>query len=742
MLEVLVLWFLGKKMAELAGDKGRSGAVYVILFVILWFAGEIAGAVIAAPKVYAATGKDEVDAEVILRMAPFMYLGAFLGAGVAFAIVALLPAVKYEREGPGDDDALAGAWTPGRDVEDDADEERPRPRTRRDAEEDDGERPRPKHRRDRDEDDEDDRPRRRPRHRREESAPASSRAYLLIPVLIAALVGAVAVCAGVAYLIMSPEPDGAAADNGQQQPQNPPPQAPLASLDDALKALLDPAPQRREAGAAWIADAAPDAGRRAETARALEAALDDAQPGVRAAAARALVSWGGADNVPAMVRVLERHDPLADTHAIAFIAKFKDPRGTAALAELLRNPGRRVQAEGALRDIGPAAEKQVAGYALDADADTRAAALRLLRGYGRNDADLTELVLAEFASPEEGRRQAAAAWLITARPDAKNQAAVAKALDPLVKDQSVAVRRNALKALRVWATGDNVATLSDFLLHSRLDFTDEPSAVIATLARFQDERAAKAVAHCLGNLGLEREVHDALKAIGPKAGPAVARYLFHNWEGVRTTARELLREWGTKDEQIAAGAVAALGDGNDDSRRLAAEYLEKTPPIAALRPEVSKALNPALEEKSPASQVRGPAARAAKTWGTKENVPALLGELELPLPGEAGQRALAMAALAAIKDERAVWPIGRRLANNDDKVAALQALTAMAPVVEKVATEKTEDADAQTRADAWVLLALFGSKDNYDKLKAVADGEKNAVIKRSASAALARIKAR
>src|SRR5262249_7888565 len=138
-------------------------------------------------------------------------------------------------------------------------------------------------------------------------------------------------------------------------------------------------------------------------------------------------------------------------------------RAAPALAALLPDAARRSTAEDGLRDIGAAAGKDVKPYAFHADANVRDTALRLLSGYGVREGDLTDLALTELKSPSDERRAGAAGFLAGLPADARKQAEVARALDPLLKDNSLPVKVAALKALKVWATQENVPSLAALL---------------------------------------------------------------------------------------------------------------------------------------------------------------------------------------------------------------------------------------------------------------------------------------
>ena len=90
MLEIIFIIFLTKKLASMAKAKGRS-AGWAAFGPVLWIVGEITGAAVGAM-----IGMDE------LALYGGALVGAFIGAGIAFAIVSSLSATEnaYMAEQP------------------------------------------------------------------------------------------------------------------------------------------------------------------------------------------------------------------------------------------------------------------------------------------------------------------------------------------------------------------------------------------------------------------------------------------------------------------------------------------------------------------------------------------------------------------------------------------------------------------------------------------------------------------
>ena len=87
-MDIVVCFLLARKVARIAGDKGRSKAGWVTLFVLLFFGGELTGAVITL----IAMGEPEPGLGVILGAV----VGAGFGAIIGFTIVNSLSPVAKE----------------------------------------------------------------------------------------------------------------------------------------------------------------------------------------------------------------------------------------------------------------------------------------------------------------------------------------------------------------------------------------------------------------------------------------------------------------------------------------------------------------------------------------------------------------------------------------------------------------------------------------------------------------------
>lgn len=360
--------------------------------------------------------------------------------------------------------------------------------------------------------------------------------------------------------------------------------------------------------------------------------------------------------------------------------------------------------------------------------------------------------LAALRDTDRGRQRAGADWLTRAPRDEGQAVEVSKALDPLVRDAQPDVfghdppRQTALKALRVWGTKENVATLVRFLREAKekpgapVHMADQLKDAMAALGRIGDEGGTEGILPWLGDFFVHADAESALRQMGPKAEKGLIKFYDDPNEGTRNTTRRLLQQCGTKPEAILTQVAADLKAGDAPRRQVAADSLGKLPLVEARRGEMARALNFALDD--PDGNVNTAAARAAKTWGTKENVAALVRHVSEGGPFANPLRGAAMDALVAIKDPEGVWPVARWLGDFFNNDGARQAIEKFGPVAEKVGLAHLKDADGDSRKRAWAVLALVGTRANVAAMETAAGKETDAGLRNSAAAAIGRAKLR
>jgi hypothetical protein len=148
----------------------------------------------------------------------------------------------------------------------------------------------------------------------------------------------------------------------------------------ALADLRSPLLDRRKRGLNRFKDTQPDASRRVEVAKALEALLDEPDTLTRDDVPRALMVWGGKENTPALLRALADPNRFFRALVIEVFEKTKDSDAAEAVAALL--PEEPDKASKALRAMGSPAESAVVPFLSASDASVRTEAAKILREIG------------------------------------------------------------------------------------------------------------------------------------------------------------------------------------------------------------------------------------------------------------------------------------------------------------------------------------------------------------------------
>jgi hypothetical protein len=110
MIEILILYGLGRAIAARAREAGRSGSSYAFLLHALWFCGEIIGGVLVMLTAFLFGGGKEPSLLLVYGGA---LIGGAIGAVTSFLIVAaLLPLDARDDLEPNDDSETESAPQP------------------------------------------------------------------------------------------------------------------------------------------------------------------------------------------------------------------------------------------------------------------------------------------------------------------------------------------------------------------------------------------------------------------------------------------------------------------------------------------------------------------------------------------------------------------------------------------------------------------------------------------------------
>jgi HEAT repeat protein len=206
-----------------------------------------------------------------------------------------------------------------------------------------------------------------------------------------------------------------------------------------------------------------------------------------------------------------------------------------------------------------------------------------------------------------------------------------------------------------------------------------------------------------------------------------------NGRSIRVLAHSVGKPGTTPDP--VARALEALKMGNKDARRIALSQLAKLEPTRR-KAEVARAVEPHLRDSD--QLVKERAIDAIGVWGTADNVPALVRELD----GQwVGPRRAAVKALGKLKDPAAIAPIARRLSDSGDTSDVVRALTTFGRQAEPVALATLAGKDTTARAGACEVLKAIGTKKAVAPLTAAAE-DADPRVRRKAAEALRAVKGR
>lgn len=172
------------------------------------------------------------------------------------------------------------------------------------------------------------------------------------------------------------------------------------------------------------------------------------------------------------------------------------------------------------------------------------------------DAEITT-ALTELDSKNHFTFRGAADRLAKAVPIEARREEVSTRLELLLKERDANTRTSGAKALKVWGTSKNVATLVAML---KDDNTFAKSAAFEALGGIKDPKGAEAVAALFPDFFARRPATDSLKAMGAMAEKPVLALLKHQDWRVRSEVCKLLAEIGTKESL--ADLKTALSDSN------------------------------------------------------------------------------------------------------------------------------------------------------------------------------------
>jgi hypothetical protein len=474
--------------------------------------------------------------------------------------------------------------------------------------------------------------------------------------------------------------------------------------DDTQRSLSDLKngdAQVRARAVALLAETNPVDIYRGQVTAALEPLLSDADRGVNhELVLRAYLRWADRDNVPALIGLLDNpppHDwqPKDSGAVMEKLGKLQDPRAIGFLAEKLADPRLHDQAVYALKLQGPRAAVTVLDYLFDGDAGTRARAEQFLASYGMPPRTIAAEALTRLRSSQPEVQQSAAAWFADNAPADDAQKADGSALLAGMLDSlSPQVNALALRGLKLWATPESLPQLTAFAVRlqkaaANPDVAASRTMLLDVLAQIPDQRAADAVALELKDPTQRAQAVQALLKFGPVASGAVLGYLNHPDPALQKEARSLARMLNIPVDRLLDQILADLAAPSRPRNVAALQQLAKLRPDEANRPRVARALNSLLLDAD--LSVRTAALDAAQIWGSKENLDALVKNLQTLPSGNPQQN-------------------GRLIAQ------ATGMLIALGPDVEPKVLPLIDSLDPVVRSQACLILAEVGTSRSVEPL--------------------------
>jgi HEAT repeat protein len=125
--------------------------------------------------------------------------------------------------------------------------------------------------------------------------------------------------------------------------------------------------------------------RREDVVTELLTLLKERDDFVRAAAAKALKTWGTSKNVPTFIDLLKDNSIFARFAALEALGELKDAKGAEAVAQQLPDFRVRMQAAASLKAMGSVAEKAVATLLKDKEWSVRLEACKVLGAIGTGE---------------------------------------------------------------------------------------------------------------------------------------------------------------------------------------------------------------------------------------------------------------------------------------------------------------------------------------------------------------------
>jgi predicted Zn finger-like uncharacterized protein len=275
---------------------------------------------------------------------------------------------------------------------------------------------------------------------------------------------------------------------------------------------------------------------------------------VRAEASTVVAVWGGKENVPSLIKIVESksggfQEKDAKVKAMEALARLKDPAGAPPIAALLSDFWVHEQARQALEQMGPVAEDAVLVYLNHPETRYHQNAKDLLAAYKTEAKKMVAQSMKDLASDDAKRREFAAKSLGDAEVVEEQKEEVSKALATiLLKEKEYHLREAALIGLEKWGTSNCVEGVAGVFIVDAKSFRggELRKKALTIMSRMKDPRTAAAVVTNFQDYGQRAETRQTLIDIGPGAEDAVLQMLRLQDANLVQEACVVLSEIGTE----------------------------------------------------------------------------------------------------------------------------------------------------------------------------------------------------
>ncbi len=177
----------------------------------------------------------------------------------------------------------------------------------------------------------------------------------------------------------------------------------------------------------------------------------------------ALIRWATAEQVPTLITIFEKTNELDDRRKeiMRTLGKLQDERGLEVIVSQLGNFFHGQAAQEALDKFGDKAKPKLVGLAFTKKNEARKQIQTALKKFNATNGEIAAQALMDLNSPENEVRNAVCEWLGQTEAVADQQAAISKALEGLLRNDST--RRAAAKGMKNWATADAIPVMGEVL---------------------------------------------------------------------------------------------------------------------------------------------------------------------------------------------------------------------------------------------------------------------------------------